>query len=206
MPLLTQHQAPDWFDNAKFGIFIHWGIYSVPAWAPVNASGGSTEYAEWYWHNMNDPNDPTYQHQLHRPMGTNFNYDDFIPQFTAANFNPQAWVQLFQQAGAKYFVQVAKHHDGFALFKTQYSHRDSVDLGPHQDLVQELFNAAAQYAPTLKRGLYFSLPEWYNPSYPGGPYNFPGQQAPTNPYTGQAVPYTGYIPVNNYVQDFKSRR
>ena len=200
---LTQHQSPDWYDNAKFGIFIHWGVYSVPAWAPTTSSGASTEYAEWYWNHMDNSGDPTHQHHL-QTYGQNTNYDDFIPQFTAAKFDPKAWVQLFQQAGAKYFVLVSKHHDGFALFKTQYSHRDAFDLGPHKDLVQELFDAAAKNTPSLKRGLYYSMPEWYNPSYPGDPSDssFPGG-SPHNPYTGQQIPYTGYIPVSNYVQDFQ---
>ena len=198
---LTQHQSPDWYNNAKFGIFIHWGVYSVPAWAPTNSKGASTEYAEWYWQQMNNPKDPTYQHHL-QTYGKNFNYDDFIPQFTASKFDPKAWVQLFEQAGAKYFVQVTKHHDGFALFQTKYSNRNSVVMGPHQDLVKELFDAAATYAPDLKRGVYYSLPEWYNPAYPGDGKAFVGGP-PHNPYTGQQIPYTGYIPVNNYVQNYQ---
>lgn len=189
---LEQHQAPDWFDNAKFGIFIHWGVYSVPAWGPVGK-----EYAEWYWDHMNDPNDPTYQYHLQH-YGANFNYDDFIPQFTAAKFDPKAWVQLFQDAGAKYFVLTSKHHEGFSLFKTAVTHRDAVDMGPHQDLVDELFAADRKYTPGVHPGVYYSLPEWYNPA---DPWNGHG---PQNPYTGQPVPYTGYIPVKNYVTDYQA--
>jgi alpha-L-fucosidase len=189
---LAQHQAPDWFDNAKFGIFIHWGVYSVPAWAPVGK-----EYAEWYWDHMNDPNDPTYQYHLQH-YGETFNYDDFIPQFTAAKFDPKAWVQLFQAAGAKYFVLTSKHHEGFSLFKTAVTHRDAVDMGPHQDLVGELFAADRKYTPAVHPGVYYSLPEWYNPA---DPWNGHG---PQNPYTGQPVPYTGYIPVKNYVSDYQA--
>ncbi len=199
---LNQHESPDWFNNAKFGIFIHWGIYSVPAWAPTK-NGASTEYAEWYWKQMNNSSDPTYQHHL-QTYGKNFNYDDFIPQFTAAKYDPKAWVQLFQQAGAKYFVDVTKHHDGFALFNTKYSNRNAVAMGPHKDLVKALFDAAATYAPDLKRGVYYSMPEWYNPSYPGDSADgsFPGG-GPHNPYTGAAIPYTGYIPVASYVNNFQ---
>jgi alpha-L-fucosidase len=189
---LAQHQAPDWFDNAKFGIFIHWGVYSVPAWAPVGK-----EYAEWYWDHMNDPNDPTYQYHLQH-YGETFNYDDFIPQFTAAKFDPKAWVQLFQAAGAKYFVLTSKHHEGFSLFKTAVTHRDAVDMGPRQDLVGELFAADRKYTPDVHPGVYYSLPEWYNPA---DPWNGHG---PQNPYTGQPVPYTGYIPVKNYVSDYQA--
>jgi alpha-L-fucosidase len=195
---LSQHEAPDWFNQAKFGIFIHWGVYSVPAWAPVGQ-----EYAEWYWNHMDNSGDPTYQHQLQN-YGASSQYDDFIPQFTAANFDPQQWVQLFQQAGAKYFVLVSKHHEGFALFQTQYSHRNAVEMGPKKDLVKMLFDAAASTAPTLKRGLYYSLPEWYNPAYAA--YNQGGSFAggpPKQFVTGQVIPYTGYIPVNDYVNDFQ---
>jgi alpha-L-fucosidase len=95
---LGRHQAPDWFDDAKFGIFIHWGVYSVPAWAPVGK-----EYAEWYWQHLDDPDDPTYAHHA-RTYGEDFDYDAFIPRFTAARFDPKAWVRLFRDAGARYFV------------------------------------------------------------------------------------------------------
>ena len=188
---LSRHQAPDWFSGAKFGIFIHWGVYSVPAWAPVGK-----EYAEWYWQHMNDPNDPTYAYHA-QTYGQDFNYDDFIPQFTAARFDPAAWVRLFRQAGARYFVLTAKHHEGFCLFDSAYTDRTSVQLGPRRDLVRELFDAARTAAPDLHRGLYYSLPEWYNPALPwqGSP--------PRNPYTGDPVPYTGYRPVADYQRDLQ---
>jgi alpha-L-fucosidase len=193
---LSTHPLPQWYQDAKFGIFIHWGIYSVPAWAPVGQ-----EYAEWYWHNMDNKSDPTYAHELSL-YGPDATYDQFIPQFTASKFDPKVWVQLFERAGAKYFVQVTKHHEGFALFQTSVSHRASVYMGPGRDLVQELFDAAKQYAPSLKRGTYYSLPEWYNPAYPGDGGSFPGG-GPTQYVTGAPIPYTGYIPVNDYVNDFQ---
>ena len=188
---LSQHQSPDWFNNGKFGIFIHWGIYSVPAWAPVGQ-----EYAEWYWQHLDNPNDPTYAYHAQK-YGKDFNYDDFIPQFTAAKFDPKAWVQLFKQAGADYFVLTSKHHEGFSLFDTAYSDRNSVKMGPHQDLVGELFDADRKYTPDIHPGLYYSLPEWYNPALPWQGHG------PQNPYTGAPVPYTGYKPVANYVTDFQ---
>jgi alpha-L-fucosidase len=189
---LGQHQAPDWFDNAKFGIFIHWGVYSVPAWAPVGQ-----EYAEWYWQHMNDPNDPTYAHHA-QTYGQDTDYDSFIPRFTAAKFDPKAWVRLFQDAGAKYFVLTSKHHEGFSLFKTAVTDRSSVAMGPHRDLVDELFKAGRKYTPDLHPGLYYSLPEWYNPANPWMGHG------PQNPYTGQPVPYTGYKPVGDYVTDYQA--
>ena len=193
---LSTHPVPQWYRDAKFGIFIHWGVYSVPAWAPVGQ-----EYAEWYWHNMDNKSDPTYQHEMEL-YGANATYDQFIPQFTASNFNPRSWVELFDRAGARYFVQVTKHHDGFALFDTSVSHRAAVYMGPGRDLVRELFDAARQYAPGLKRGTYYSLPEWYNPAYPGDGGSFPGGGA--HQYvTGASIPYTGYLPVSDYVNDFQ---
>jgi alpha-L-fucosidase len=188
---LSQHKSPIWFDDAKFGIFIHWGVYSVPAWAPVGV-----QYAEWYWNQMNDPNNPTYRHHL-ETYGADFDYDDFIPQFTADKFNPKEWVQLFREAGAKYYVLTSKHHEGFALYDSDYSNRTSVDMGPHKDLVKMLFDASRKYTPNIRPGLYFSLPEWYNPDEPWSGHG------PRNPYTGEPLPYTGYTSVRDYVQDYQ---
>jgi alpha-L-fucosidase len=188
---LARHQAPDWFTRAKFGIFIHWGIYSVPAWAPVGK-----QYAEWYWQQMDDPNNPTYAHH-EQTYGRDFAYDDFIPRFTAAKFDPVAWTRLFRQAGARYFVLTSKHHDGFCLFDSAYTDRTSVRLGPRRDLVRELFDAARAVAPELHRGLYYSLPEFYHPALPWMGHG------PRNPYTGTPVPYTGSREVADYQRDLQ---
>ncbi|MFT0138286.1 alpha-L-fucosidase [Alcanivoracaceae bacterium MT1] len=165
---LSEHPLPQWWQDAKFGIFIHWGLYSVPAWAPADAppmmlSSGCAAYAEWYWLLQQIPFCPTWQHHLDT-YGEDFVYDDFIPRFTAENFDPDAWIQLFEQAGARYFVLTAKHHDGFALWPTRTTGRDSVDLGPKRDLVGELFDAARRAGQRVKPGLYFSIPEWFNPA------------------------------------------
>jgi alpha-L-fucosidase len=117
---------------------------------------------------------------------------------------------LFADAGAKYFVLTTKHHDGFALFDTGNStNRSALHYGPKRDLVQDLFQAAETYQPSLKRGTYFSLPEWFNPDF--GPYGFsqfdtvstvswPGIET-TNPYTGVVEPYTGRTPVDDFITD-----
>ena len=189
---LSTHQAPYWFQEAKFGIFIHWGVYSVPAWAPVGK-----QYAEWYWNQMQDPNNPTYAH--HRDTyGESFAYDDFIPQFRAEQFDPRSWVELFRDAGAQYHVLTSKHHEGFALWDTKLSDRNSVKMGPKRDLVKELFDASRRYTPELHRGLYFSMPEWFNPDHPWMGH------APRNPYTLEPVPYTGYTAGKDYVTDFQA--
>ncbi|WP_329347359.1 alpha-L-fucosidase [Streptomyces sp. NBC_01261] len=189
---LAGHQAPYWFQGAKFGIFIHWGVYSVPAWAPVGQ-----QYAEWYWDQMQDPNNPTYAY--HRDTyGEDFAYDDFIPRFTAEKFDPRAWVELFRDAGAQYHVLTSKHHEGFALWDTKVSDRNAVKMGPKRDLVRELFDASRRYTPELHRGLYFSMPEWFNPDTPWMGH------APRNPYTLQPVPYTGYTAGKDYVTQYQA--
>ncbi|KAI0542526.1 alpha-L-fucosidase [Xylaria digitata] len=210
---LARHEAPDWFDGAKFGIFIHWGVYAVTGW------GNSTpheSYAEWFWwysthHPQADPSD-FYDYRL-RTYGEEWAYDDTFPHFTASQFDPKAWVDLFAEAGAQYFVITSKHHDGFALFDTkETSNRSSTQYGPKLDLVRELFDAAATYQPSLRRGTYFSLPEWYNPDF--GPYGFdqlPADSVPgtsswpgvpaRNPYTGAVEPYTGHVPVGDFLAD-----
>lgn len=105
------HESPSWFNDAKFGIFIHWGVYSVPGWGN---SGENESYAEWYWWNQNQgpgTSVGTWEYHLDT-YGPDVVYDDFIQNFTASAFDPKAWVDLFADAGAQYFVQVSKHHDG----------------------------------------------------------------------------------------------
>lgn len=157
---LDKHEAPQWFDGAKYGIFIHWGPYCVPGW------GNSTPweiYAEWYWwyghHRIADKAD-VYNHQLNT-YGPSMVYDDFFSNFTAEDWDAKSWVDLIADAGAQYFVLTTKHHDGFALFDTkETTHRNSLYYGPRRDILKELFDAAKKYQPHLRRGTYFSLPEW----------------------------------------------
>ncbi|MEJ8668090.1 alpha-L-fucosidase [Streptomyces sp. MS1.AVA.1] len=189
---LAGHQAPYWFSDAKFGIFIHWGVYSVPAWSPVGK-----QYAEWYWNHMQDRNNAVYAYHA-QTYGEDFAYDDFIPMFRAERFDPRAWVELFRDAGAQYHVLTSKHHEGFALWDTKLSERNSVKMGPGRDLVRELFDASAKYTPELHRGLYFSMPEWFNPDNPWMGH------APRNPYTLEPLPYTGYVSGKDYVKDYQA--
>ncbi|MGW1893652.1 alpha-L-fucosidase [Streptomyces sp. NPDC002004] len=189
---LARHQAPYWFHAAKFGIFIHWGVYSVPAWSPVGK-----QYAEWYWNHMQSPDNEVYAYHA-RTYGEDFAYDDFIPMFTAKRFDPRAWVELFRDAGAQYHVLTSKHHEGFALWDTKVSDRNAVKMGPGRDLVKELFDASRRYTPELHRGLYFSMPEWFNPDNPWMGH------APRNPYTRQPVPYTGYRAGADYVKGYQA--
>ncbi|ORX48507.1 glycoside hydrolase, partial [Hesseltinella vesiculosa] len=194
---LQRHHAPTWFKRAKFGIFIHWGLYSVPAWAPVGK-----EYAEWYWYQMNHENDPTYQHHR-QTYGDQFNYDDFIPMWQPSEFNPTAWLDLIDTSHAKYFVFTSKHHDGYALFDTKMTNRSSVNMHPHRDFVSDLISTAKHSYPHLKRGIYFSLPEWYNPDYHGIDNLQDWHGPPVSPYTQQHIPYTGSPPMKDFVNDLQ---
>ncbi|KAL1388381.1 putative alpha-L-fucosidase [Phyllosticta capitalensis] len=206
---LTLHESPTWFNKAKFGIFIHWGPYAVPGW------GNSTpyeNYAEWYWFYTHHPaaDKSGAQDYALRTYGPDVVYDDFFVNFTGSKYDPKEWVDLFDAAGAQYFVFTSKHHDGFSMFDSkQTSARNSLNYGPKRDVLKELFDAAKKYQPHLHRGTYFSLPEWYNPDF--GPYGFaPHEGADSvswpgiiarNPFTGKDEPYTGRLPINDFIED-----
>lgn len=128
---LKTYQVPQWYQDAKFGIFIHWGVYSVPAFG-----------SEWYPRLMYIPGTPEYQHHL-ATYGTQdqFGYKDFIPKFKAANYDPEAWAKLFKDSGAKYVVPVFEHHDGFQMYDSALSDWTAVKQGPHRDLWGDLAKA-----------------------------------------------------------------
>lgn len=128
---LSQYEVPQWYKNAKFGIFIHWGIYSVPAFD-----------SEWYSRNMYVKGHAAYEHHI-KTYGNqkDFGYKDFIPMFKAEHFEAEKWADLFEQSGAKYVVPVAEHHDGFQMYKSEISHWNAFEMGPHHDVLGELSSA-----------------------------------------------------------------
>lgn len=188
---LDQRACPDWYLDSKFGIFIHWGVYSVPAW------GAPKQYAEWYWHNMAEeiPDGPLWSRQWFldhqrgckhcagrfgkegeknlwwehhtRFWGQDFDYTGFAPLFKCEHFDPDQWADVFVRSGAKYIVLTSKHHDGFCLWPSVDADRtwgrpwNSYTTGPGRDLLGDL--AAACRARALKFGIYYSLYEWFNP-------------------------------------------
>lgn len=168
---LDKRPVPEWFGDAKFGIFIHWGVYSVPAFRPVGKERYAS-YAEWYQAEvMHKPGPGQAFHE--RTYGKNFSYRDFAPMFRAELFHPEEWAGLFRRAGARYVVLTAKHHDGFSLWPTKSPYNmgwNSVESGPGRDLVGELTRAVR--AEGLKMGLYYSILEWETPtpSRAGKPY------------------------------------
>jgi len=179
---LDRHPIPEWFNNAKFGIFIHWGIYAVPAY--LN---------EWYLVHMcpralfNGKNlgGPPYRatcdgvtedfckkntiedvYNYHRQKyGPDFAYDDFIPMFKAEKYNPPEWAELFKKAGARYVVLTAKHGDEFALWPSAHTDRNAGSMGPHRDLAGELSKAVRKEG--LKMGFYHNTTySFWDPRYP----------------------------------------
>ncbi len=136
---LETYSVPAWYRDAKFGIFIHWGVYSVPAFGN-----------EWYPRNMYLQGDKVFQHHVatYGPQ-SRFGYKDFIPQFKAEKFDPAHWAELFRKAGAKYVVPVAEHHDGFPMYNCSFTDWSAAKMGPRRDIVGEL--AAA----VRREGLHF---------------------------------------------------
>ena len=151
---INERGYPQWFSDAKLGIFIHWGVYSVPAYASYEG------YAEWYYRGLTTNDDRrAFQERIY---GKDFRYEDFAPMFKAELWNPDEWAELFQKSGAKYVLLVSKHHDGYCLWPSQYSPNwNSVDVGPHRDICGELTDAVRRHG--LKMGFYYSLPEWTSP-------------------------------------------
>lgn len=165
---LDARPIPQWFKDAKFGIFIHWGVYSVPAWAPVGKDYATySKYSEWYWNRMVTDSSKVgkaFRAFHNKTYGPNFAYPDFAPMFKAELFNPQQWADVFKNAGAQYVVLTSKHHDGFALWPSAESWNwNAVDVGPHRDLAGDLSDAVK--AKGLHMGFYYSLYEWFNPLY-----------------------------------------
>jgi alpha-L-fucosidase len=143
--IASQYHVPEWYKDAKFGIFIHWGVYAVPA-----------HHDEWYprWMYKNDPKsrDRAYDYHLatYGPQDK-FGYKDFIPMFKAEKWDPQAWAALFKKSGARYVVPVAEHHDGFSMYDSSINRWNSVKMGPGRDIIGELSKAIHA------EGLHFGL-------------------------------------------------
>jgi len=168
---IDSREIPTWFKDAKFGIFIHWGLYSVPAWAPVGV------YAEWYqnwlqsghtW-GLKGSEGNAVQEYHYKTYGKDFTYDQFAPMFKAENYKPEEWRALFENAGAKYIILGSKHHEGYALWPSKIANKtwgkkwNAMDVGPKRDLVGDLAKEIKK--SDIKFGLYYSLYEWYNPLY-----------------------------------------
>jgi alpha-L-fucosidase len=185
---LDRHPLPDWYADAKLGIFVHWGLYSVPGWAPLQHPGhdfASTDYikynpyAEWYYNTMRVPGSPTQLYQQEHYHGAN--YYDFTASFDeqSKQWSPDAWAEIFRDAGARYVVLTTKHHDGFALWPTEVVNPNQKGLRAQRDIVGELTESVRKAG--LRMGLYYS--GGYDWTFNRGPIEQPHDYETVKPET-----------------------
>jgi alpha-L-fucosidase len=154
---IDTHKAPEWFQDAKFGMFIDWGLWSVPGWAPRKEKGAM--YPDWYELWLHTDSAFLKYHEMN--WGKDFKRDDFIPLFTARAYDPEKLTKLAVDAGMKYVVPFSKHHGGFCLWPSSYTQRDASDMGPQKDLIKPIVESCKKQG--LKFGFYFSVKEWEYP-------------------------------------------
>jgi len=170
---LRQYKCPQWFRDAKFGIYLHWGVYSV------------AEKGEWYGRDMYIEGSSEYKHHLETyGHPSKFGYKDFIPMWKAEKFDADKLVSLFKRAGAKYFTPCAVHHDNFDLWNSQHNKWNSVNMGPKKDIIGLWRDAA------LKHGLRFGVTTHLERSYSW--FNVNKGADKSGPYKG--IPYDGNDP------------
>jgi alpha-L-fucosidase len=152
---LTKHPVPEWFKDAKFGIYAHWGVYSVPAFE-----------SEWYPRNMYVKDSRAQKHHI-KTFGSlsEFGYKDFIPQFRAEKFDAESWAQLYERAGAKFAGPVAEHHDGFSMWASKVNRWNSMDMGPKKDVTAELVKALRKRGIKIVTSFHhaYNLQGYYTP-------------------------------------------
>ena len=175
---IRKHEVPEWFHDAKLGIFIHWGLYSVPAFAHIGLQfplsidevgpeemSKKNPYAEWYLNTLRIPDSPTQKYH-YETYGEDFSYDDFVPMFNDAikKWEPEEMVELFKKAGAKYVVLVTKHHDGFLLWHSKHPNPNKKNYMADRNIVEELSNAVR--SKDMKMAFYYSgVLDWsFNPN------------------------------------------
>lgn len=199
---LDKHQAPEWFLDAKLSVMLNWGIHSVPAWDKDRVAHAT--YPDAYGCEM-------YRDAVVRPhhakyWGPDFQWDDFIPMWKAQRFDPDALLSLFQKAGAKYLITMSKHHDGMAWWDSQWTKRNTVQMGPKKDLLTPLMAAAKQHG--FKVVMYFCYKEWATamigtngkPCYRRWDWGTYRGMFPLTPETRRRI--SGNIPVENYYDQY----
>jgi alpha-L-fucosidase len=156
-PSLDRHTAPEWFQDIKFGMFVDWGLWSVAGWAVKKDKGAM--YPDWYEHRIVSDANAVKYHE--KNWGEDFKRDDLIPFFTAKNYQPDKLIDIAVAAGMKYVIPFCKHHSGFCLWPSSYTHRDASDRAAGKDLIKPLVDNCK--AKGLKFGFYFSTEEWEYP-------------------------------------------
>lgn len=199
---LGAFQPPKWYRDAKFGIFIHWGVYSVPSFG-----------SEWYSRNMYIQGSREFEHHV-KTYGAHkdFGYKDFIPLFKAENFSAEAWADLFQKAGARYVVPVAEHHDGFQMYASEISHWNAAEMGPKRNVLGELKEAVEKRGMTLGASTH-RVEHWFFMGHgrefdsdikepmQRGDFYWPAMQEPTNHFDLYSEP----TPTEEFLQDWLVR-
>ena len=191
---LKTHKTPDWFRRAKFGIYTHWGIYSVPACRP----NGS-----WYGFNMYLKGTPQYEHHVKTYGGPEkFGYKDFIPMFTGEKFDAEEWADLFAKAGARFAGPVGEHHDGFSMWKTNLTRWNAYNMGPKRDVAGELERAIRSKNMKYMVAMHHAerwrfFPHWVEGTDLSNPelYDFYG--VPHNLDWKDGIPQKGFWPIWN---------
>ncbi len=171
-PSYPLNEVPEWYRDAKLGFFIHWGLYSVPAWATAHGEGGVPtedayahhQYAEWYGNTVRIPGSPSWvRHQ--EIYGTGTSYEDLAEHWDAGNFDAAEFVGKLRAAGAKYIIPTTKHHEGFCLWGTDTTEFNAVQRGPKRDLIAELGTATRESGARF--GVYFSgALDWHVSDFP----------------------------------------
>ncbi len=154
---IRNHVTPQWLRDAKFGIYTHWGVYSVPAEGPNTT---------WYPYNMYREGNPQYDYHV-KTYGppSQFGYKDFIPMFTAEKFDPDEWAELFKKSGARFAGPVGEHHDGFCMWDTGLSEWNAVKMGPKRDVVGELAKAIRDQGMRFMVALHHAENWWFFPHW-----------------------------------------
>ena len=198
--LKKHNPAPEWFRDAKFGIYFHWGVYCVPAFG-----------SEWYPRHMHDTNRPEYKHHMETHGDpTRFGYADFVPMFKAEKFDADEWADLFVKAGARFAGPVAEHHDGWSMWDSELTPWNAADRGPKRDLTGELAKAIR------KRGMRFvtTFHHARNSLYEGevrgkrgwtGHYQFVKTNFPSLLEDPERAILYGYMPREQFLQMWKGK-
>jgi alpha-L-fucosidase len=154
---LRSHVTSQWFRDAKYGIYTHWGIYAVPARGPN---------ATWYPYNMYREGTDQYEYHV-KTYGppSEFGYKDFIPEFTGAKFDADEWAELFKKSGAQFAGPVGEHHDGFAMWDSRYTEWNAAKMGPKRDVVGELERAIRKQGMRFMVALHHAENWWFFPHW-----------------------------------------
>ncbi len=198
---LCEHQTPAWYKKGKFGIFIHWGVYSVPAFAD-----------EWYPRRMYLQGSRENLHHV-KTYGTTdqFGYKDFIPLFRAEKFDPGEWADLFVESGARFVVPVAEHHDGFQMYESELSDWNAAKMGPKRDVLGELKQEVEKRGLVLGASSHRAEHYWFfngGRQIPGSDVNDPAYESFYGPAAGMTRDQSSIFdnpPTVEYMQDWLAR-